>query len=182
MTFLYAALMQSMLFTGGTEANYNSAYAAARESGLPLVVLVGADENPDFQAMRDTVMPQLQSSGSLEKVAYASVSTDREAAVAQKMISKQALPQLVMYYQTAAGWQRKELSGPNSADDVTRFIQAGVQEASTFVASRSSTATPYTTNYRSTPTYSTNRSYAPTNSFNGFRSFGGGGRFCIGGS
>lgn len=175
MTFLYAALLQSMLVTGGTEASYNNAYAAAQQSGLPLVVLIGTDANQDYQTMKQDVMPQLQSNGSLDKVAFAAVSTDSEAVLARKLTgSDNSMPQLVMYYQSAAGWQRRKLSGAASASEVSQFISSGLQAANSPV-STSRTFSPTPSNAY--------RSYAPTNSFNGFRSFGGfGGRICIGGS
>ncbi len=140
MAFLYAALMHSVLLSGGNAVSYNEAYADAQASGQPLVVLIGADWCPGCQTMKNSVMPALKANGSLEQVAYAQVNTDREGALAQKMMSGSSIPQLVMYYETEAGWQRKQITGARSANEISGWINGAVKESAAFVAAKKAKA------------------------------------------
>lgn len=134
-TFFHVALLNSVLLAGGDAASsYNAAYAQAREAGQPLVVLIGADWCPGCRTMKQSIMPQLAADGTLKTVAYAQVNTDQEGALARKMMSGSSIPQLVMYYETENGWQRKQITGASPTSEVTRFIQQGVSESAAFVA------------------------------------------------
>lgn len=135
MTLLFAALMQTVLFPGGGTATYNEAYKASQASGQPLVVLIGADWCPGCRTMKDSVMPQVRAAGGLNNVAYAQVNTDQEQALASKMMSGGTIPQLIMYYETADGWQRKQMS-VGSAEEVTAFVNRGVAASASFVAAK----------------------------------------------
>ncbi len=102
--------------------NYRQAYAAAQETGKPLVVLVGADWCPGCQTMHNTVMPQLASRGDLNKVAFAQVNTDREGPLANQLMSGTRIPQLVMYTKTADGWRVDRMVGAQSPESVEEFL------------------------------------------------------------
>ncbi|MDA7980764.1 MAG: hypothetical protein MPJ50_18565 [Pirellulales bacterium] len=175
MTVLHAVLMQSVLISGGTEAGYSKAYASAYESGRPLLVLVGSDENAGYQTMKQDIMPQLQANGDLTQVAYATVNMDQEAELAQRIMSGNNVPQLVMYYNTpGTGWQRKQIAGETTVAEIARFIKTGVS-ASSSSQSAVNVRTVSASNWNGSRGWST---IQPRSSNNlRFR-----GIFCIGGS
>jgi hypothetical protein len=60
--------------------------------------------------------------GVLTKISFATVNTDREQALAGRLMRGGAIPQLVMYRRTAAGWQRQQLTGAQSAEAASSFL------------------------------------------------------------
>jgi thiol-disulfide isomerase/thioredoxin len=132
MSFAFAALLQVSLLAGGvnetaatsnpTEKSYTAAYKDAIQSGKPLVVLVGAEWCPACQSMKTSVMPALAAKDGLKDVSFAIVNTDRQSEIAQKMLSGNSIPQLVMYEQTDSGWKIKRLVGGQSVSAVEQFI------------------------------------------------------------
>jgi thioredoxin-like negative regulator of GroEL len=115
-------LQVSAVTTGAL--TYKDAYEEAEKTGQPLVVLVGADWCPACQAMKQSVIPQLARQGVLTKVSFAIVNTDREQALAGRLMQGGSIPQLVMYRKTATGWQRQQLTGAQSVQAATSFLVA----------------------------------------------------------
>jgi thiol-disulfide isomerase/thioredoxin len=109
---------------------YKDAYEQAEKTGQPLVVLVGADWCPACQAMKQTVIPQLERQGTLAKVSFAMVNTDRQQALAGRLMQGGSIPQLVMYRKTAAGWQRQQLTCAQSVGSAASFLSQGTAPAS----------------------------------------------------
>ena len=124
MSTLVSALMQlSLLTTSGS--TYDQAYKVTNETGRPLVVLVGADWCPGCQTMKGSVIPQLQRRGSLKSVAFATVNTDHQQKLANRLMQGSSIPQLIMFVKTDNGWQRKQIIGPRSVPEIEAFIAQG---------------------------------------------------------
>ena len=76
--------------------------------------------------MKQSVMPQLQQRGSLSRVAFAVVNTDRDSQLAGQLMQGNTIPQLVMYTKTDKGWSRRQLTGGQSITDVEGFLASGM--------------------------------------------------------
>jgi thioredoxin-like negative regulator of GroEL len=108
-------------------AHYARAYHQSVETGQPLVVLVGADWCPGCQTMKTSVVPQLRRRGALTRVAFAHVNTDRQRTLARQLMSGSSIPQLWMFYRTANGWQRRQLTGAHSVAAVESCLDECVR-------------------------------------------------------
>ncbi len=124
---MLAGIVQVSLVAGG--APYAAAHRVAMETGRPIVVLVGADWCPYCVRMQRDAIPVLKRRGVLQKVAYAHVDADREPQLARQIMNGGALPQMVMYTPTAAGWRRTEVIGGQSAEQAETFINRGLKSA-----------------------------------------------------
>ena len=127
MTSLAAAiiLQAAMLSTGQT---YAQAHKTTQETGRPLLVLVGATWCPACQEMKSSLLPQLRRRGSLKKVSFTIVDTDQQRPLANKIMSGDTIPQLIMYCKTDKGWTRRQLTGGQSVARVERFIEQAVKK------------------------------------------------------
>ncbi|HEX3869702.1 MAG TPA: thioredoxin family protein [Pirellulales bacterium] len=121
---LLAFVQTSVASTGA--ASYSEAHKTMTQTGRPIVVLVGADWCPGCRVMKTTAMPQVQQQGGLERVAFATVNTDHEPTLARELMGGGSIPQLIMYYQTAAGWQRRVMVGAQSPAAIQQFINQSV--------------------------------------------------------
>ena len=127
MSTLLAALLNVSLLTTANPTSYDEAYRlATADEGRPLVVLVAADWCPACQMMKQSVMPQLQQRGSLSRVAFAVINTDRESRLAGQLMQGNTIPQLVMYTKSDKGWSRRQLTGSQSVTDVEGFLASGL--------------------------------------------------------
>jgi thioredoxin-like negative regulator of GroEL len=123
----------SALTTG--DQTYTQAYnIAISDSSRPLVVLVGADWCPACQAMKTSVLPQVQQLGGLNNVSFAMVNVDRESTIAQGLMEGNSIPQLVMFVKTDKGWSRRQLTGNQSVSAVQGFVAQGVSAVRTPIA------------------------------------------------
>lgn len=118
-------LQASML--GATEKSYADAYKSQEETGRPLVVLVGAEWCPGCRTMKQSVLPEVERHGALERVHFAVVNTDQDRDLAGKLMEGGSIPQLVMYRKTSKGWIRRRLTGSRSAADVEAFLKEGAE-------------------------------------------------------
>jgi thioredoxin-like negative regulator of GroEL len=123
---MLAAVMQAALM-GAAETSYAEAYKQA-EAGKPLVVLIGTDWCPGCVTMKNRVMPQVEKNGTLAKVAFTQLNTDKERELATQMMRGNSIPQLVIYHKTADGWMRQVMVGAKSAAEVERAINQAVEE------------------------------------------------------
>jgi thioredoxin-like negative regulator of GroEL len=121
---LVAFVQASVASTGG--ATYTEAHKMMSETGRPIVVLVGAEWCPACRVMKTTAMPQVEKQGGLERVAFAHVNTDHESTLANQLMGGGSIPQLIMYNQTAQGWQRRVLVGAHSPTAIKQFIDQGL--------------------------------------------------------
>jgi thioredoxin-like negative regulator of GroEL len=134
---LIAALLNISLLASTSSTAYDDAYRlATTDEGRPLVVLVAADWCPACQQMKQAIMPQLQQRGSLAKVAFAVVNSDRESQLASQLMAGNTIPQLVMFVKTDKGWSRRQLTGSQSVNDVEGFLASGMAKPLGTVTSR----------------------------------------------
>ena len=138
-----AVALQAAVATTGAH-NYSDAYKQMSESGKPLVVLVGADWCPGCRTMKQASIPQVEKKGALKPVAFATVNTDHDSALSQKLMSGGSIPQLIMYYKSTTGWKRKALVGAQSPAQIESFINQGL-------ASHAQAAAPATVQASATP-------------------------------
>jgi thioredoxin-like negative regulator of GroEL len=118
---LVSALLQVSILTTGAN-NYDQAYKMTNSTGRPLVVLVGADWCQGCQTMKQSVIPQLERRGSLSSVAFATVNTDYQEKLAHSLMRGGSIPQLIMFVKTDDGWQRKQMVGAKSVQEVESFL------------------------------------------------------------
>jgi thioredoxin-like negative regulator of GroEL len=118
---LVSALLQISVLTTGAN-NYDQAYKMTNDTGRPLVVLVGADWCQGCQVMKQSVIPQLERRGSLSTVAFATVNADQQEKLAHSLMRGGSIPQLIMYVKTDDGWQRKQMVGAKSVQEVESFL------------------------------------------------------------
>lgn len=106
-----------------TPANYADAYREAERTGKPLVILVGADWCPGCNTMKHSVIPALQQSGDLSNVSFATVNTDNERELANKLMQGGSIPQLIVYQKTDAGWEREQVTGAQSVSETRGLLR-----------------------------------------------------------
>ncbi len=110
----------------GAEITYAEARKACRETGKPMVVLVGADWCPACKVMKDQVVPQIRQQGVLRKVAFALVNFDRERELAGQLTAGGPIPQLLVFRQDGTTWRYRRLIGGYDAKTVEKFISQGI--------------------------------------------------------
>ncbi len=81
MTTLSLAILLQMSLLSTDGHRYADAYHKTAATGQPLVILVGTDWCPGCQTMKNAVIPQLQRTGSLNRVAFAVVNADSRRAI-----------------------------------------------------------------------------------------------------
>ncbi len=126
-----AIVMHAALAAPVEPATYKTAYAEATQTGKPLVVLVGADWCPGCRVMHNSTIPQAAQKGLLKDVTFVNVNTDHDGQLARQMLVGGSIPQLVMYYQTPQGWQKKHLTGTQSLHTIESFVKVGVDASAT---------------------------------------------------
>jgi thioredoxin-like negative regulator of GroEL len=135
-------LLQVSILGAGPQAkaeDYAHAYKAASTNGQPIMVLVGADWCPACVTMKSAVIPEIRRRGSLEKVAFATVNTDRQSTLANQLMTGGGIPQLIMFYKGENGWKRMQINGSVSAETVESLINRGVA-ATTAAKTKTTTA------------------------------------------
>ncbi len=78
------------------------------------------------QTMKKQALPQVRRNGTLDKVTFAQVDAEREAALSQKLTGGGPVPQLVMFRKTTTGWKRRKLVGGQSVQSIEQFINEGL--------------------------------------------------------
>jgi thioredoxin-like negative regulator of GroEL len=122
MSILASTILQvSLMATAGQ--SYDDAHKVHLETGRPLVVLVGAEWCPACRTMKQATIPQAQQQGVLSGVAFAQVNTDQQPDLARKLMRGGAIPQLIVYHKSAAGWRRRELLGAQSVSAIARLVR-----------------------------------------------------------
>lgn len=125
-----ASLLIQVSLVASTADTYTVAHQRTVETGEPLVVLIGADWCPACQTMKTDIIPQAQRRGLLRRVAFAVVNTDYEPTVARQLMRGESIPQLVMYRKTSEGWKRRHLTGAQSLDALSTFLNTPSTEES----------------------------------------------------
>ena len=104
---------------------YTEGYQATMKTGRPMLVMVSTEWCPACQVMKRRILPQIRQRGLLSRVAFATVNPDQEGELAQQLIGRGPIPQLVMYRKTPRGWTRRVLVGGQSVETVEHFINEG---------------------------------------------------------
>jgi thioredoxin-like negative regulator of GroEL len=120
-------LLQAALLTTGAQS-YEEAFKEHEESGKPLLVMVGADWCPACVSMKSGTLAKMERSGKLKGVAFSMLNLDRQERVARKMMNGGTVPQLILYTKTDKGWNKQQLVGPQSEQEVQRFIGSAVEK------------------------------------------------------
>lgn len=139
-------LLQVSILGAGPQTkgdDYANAYKEAAASGQPIMVLVGADWCPACVTMKSAVIPEIRRRGSLEKVAFATVNTDRQSTLANQLMTGGGIPQLIMFYKGENGWKKVQVNGSVSAETVQSLINRGL--AATEAAKSKTTTAANTT-------------------------------------
>jgi len=129
-TISLAIVLHAAAFATGAQT-YAEAHAQQKETGRPLVVLIGADWCPACQTMKNNALPQVAKRGALSKVSYAVVNTDQEGTLARQMMNGGSIPQLVMFRETNNGWRRETLVGSQDPASIEAFINRGLSDVKT---------------------------------------------------
>ncbi len=127
MTSLAIALLLQISTLPSENISYAEAYRIHKETGRPLVVLVGAEWCPACRSMKQSTIPSLKSSGGLDEVVFVEVNTDQQSSLANRITGGGAIPQMVMYYKTEEGAKRQKFVGARGVDSVRGFLSRGVQ-------------------------------------------------------
>lgn len=121
------ALASLVLGWASPEAEYKAAYDRALREGRPMVVLVGAAWCPACRTMKNDVLPELRSRGSLEGVSLVMVDSDEQPQLAQRLLRGNSIPQLMVYNRAGDRWQGRRFVGAQSVDS----LEATIREART---------------------------------------------------
>ncbi len=111
----------ALLATSGN--GYQEAYNRAEKAGKPLLVLVGTDQCPDFQAMKQQTLPALSRAGGLKDIVFTEVDSDAIPALTRQLLRGDSLPQLVLYTPVGKLWRRTHLSGAQSQSEILAFLK-----------------------------------------------------------
>jgi len=126
MQFFLNIVLQAAAVTA-VSRDYATAYQETTDSGRPLVVLVGSDWCPGCRQMKQAAIPELEKKGGLSDVSFAYVNPDQQGELAGRLMHGSAIPQLIMYHKTEAGWKRQQLTGAHAVSEIQSFIKQGVE-------------------------------------------------------
>lgn len=101
---------------------YADAHHQMVETGKPLVVMVGATWCPACQQMEKNVIPEVKQRGLLRRLVFALVDLDRERELGHDLTGGGPIPQLILFRKTEKGWQRKQLIGGQTVENVEQFL------------------------------------------------------------
>jgi thioredoxin-like negative regulator of GroEL len=135
MVFMLTVLL-TMLLTGVTgnshmnsSRNYASAYRAAQDRNLPLVVVVGAEWCPACVNLKRTTIASMEASGELQEVSLAVIDQDSEPELARMIKKGEMIPQIVVFSKTDQGWRRTQLTGFQAIEPLRSLIRTAKTES-----------------------------------------------------
>lgn len=121
---MFANVLASLaLCLASPEAQYKAAYESALNDGKPMVVLVGATWCPACRTMKNEVLPELQSRGSLEGVSLVQIDSDAQPRLAQRLLRGNSIPQLMVYSRSGNEWRARRFVGAQSAGTVEESVR-----------------------------------------------------------
>ena len=121
---ILAALIQVSVVPSQPMA-FQQAYRQSVSTGRPLVVLLGADWCPGCRVMKTNILPTIAKAGGLANVEFVYINIDHQRRLVEKLTRSKAIPQLICFRKTPAGWERRCLTGAHSVKEVNRFINNG---------------------------------------------------------
>ncbi len=132
---LWSAVLVTVVWGSGTSvygqcpSTYREAFREASVTGKPLLLLVGADWCHHCVVVKQELLPKLEKSGLLDRVAFAYVDYDRDSRLAGQLMSGRFLPEMVMFTKGPDGWEVTRLSGGTSLGQLERFVKAGLHKS-----------------------------------------------------
>lgn len=124
-------MLTTMVLVSALGADLQEFEQASRQSlstQRPLVVLVGAEWCKACKTMQDSILPQVDKAGGLKNVIFVYVDFDQQRRLASKLTAGGAIPQLIRFEHTQAGWTNKRLVGAKSPGEVFSFINTGLAQ------------------------------------------------------
>jgi thioredoxin-like negative regulator of GroEL len=118
-------ILQAAFLTSGSNSsslNYRDAYSEAQDSKRPLMIVIGADWCQACKELKDTTIPQMQKVGKLDAVVLTYIDLDQEPELARQLLNGPSIPQVILFSKTDSGWNRKQLTGRQSADSVASLV------------------------------------------------------------
>jgi len=123
---LAIVLAVQQLAIGASPTSYAAALKDAEARNRPLVVLVGANWCPGCQTMKHRVLPRLAARGRLASVNYVVVDSDQQPQLASQLMRGNSIPQLIVFSRSESGWQRSQITGAASEQEVQSLIDRAV--------------------------------------------------------
>jgi thioredoxin-like negative regulator of GroEL len=111
--------------------NYRDAYAEAQDSKRPLMIVIGADWCQACKDLKETTIPEMQRQGKLDGVVLTFVDLDENPELAKQLLGGTSIPQVVVFAKGETGWNRKQLTGRQSADSITTLLAPALSIAKT---------------------------------------------------
>ena len=106
-------------------STFQQAYRQSMHTGRPLVVLLGADWCHGCRVMSTKILPTIAKAGGLANVEFVYINIDHQRRLVEKLTRSKAIPQLICFRKTPAGWERRCLTGAHGVKEVNRFINIG---------------------------------------------------------
>ena len=123
MSFVPVILVLASLGQPMTEpTDYKTAYQRAMKGDKPLLVLVTAEWCPPCQRMKQSTIPQMMKSDSLEGFYFATVDLDKDPKNAKNLIGDGKVPQLILFEKKNGEWKTRSMIGFGSPDLVRSFL------------------------------------------------------------
>lgn len=133
MSSLAATLILQAAFLTSTPSNsslnYREAYAEAQDSKRPLMIVIGAEWCQACVELKQSTIPQMQKQGKLDGVVLTYIDLDQDPDLARQLLGGTSIPQVIVFSKGDAGWNRKQLTGRQSADTVSALIAPAVTVA-----------------------------------------------------
>lgn len=131
-------ILQAAFLTSGSSSSalsYRDAYSEAQDSKRPLMIVIGADWCQACKELKDTTIPQMQKVGKLDGVVLTYIDIDQEPELSRQLLNGPSIPQVILFSKNDSGWNRKQLTGRQSADSVAGLIAPAIAIAKGAVAS-----------------------------------------------
>lgn len=116
------AVLVATLALSAAPVSYSKAWKQAQAQNRPLLVLVGATWCPNCQVMKQ-VMPQVDIADCL----FAYVDYDAERRIAEKLLSSDTVPELVLFIKENGEWRQERLIGSHSVAEIEEFLGTDVK-------------------------------------------------------
>lgn len=92
------------------------------DEGRPMLVLIRADWCPHCRTFETVTLPELKRRGSLSRLSFTMIDTDRKPELAGNLMTGRSIPQLILFQNDIKGKRRKTLLGAGSVAKVEAFL------------------------------------------------------------
>ena len=123
MNFVPVILVLAALSQPTTDTtDYSTAYKRAMKGDKPLLVLVTAEWCPPCRRMKQSTIPQMMKTDSLDGFHFATVDVDRNARDAKNLIGDGQVPQLILFKKVDGKWKTTKMIGFGNPELVKSFL------------------------------------------------------------